>query len=209
LLGHRFYDPATARFLNRDPIGTEGGYNLYRYSENNPINLMDPGGNEIEWGEALKSGMEWCKSICGIRKELREPCKRTPQEMAKSSAEVVKELPPVSSRLASLWSGVTNGWSELGSGLVSLSKIATTPLFVGLDSMASVVTKEKQNCAGCSRQQFPEANTSGTGNWFIEKVVHFFGDGKRKDGGILPDHFTDDMATMKMKKGLIQEALGN
>ena len=40
--GYRFYDPATQRWLNRDPIGEEGGVNLYGYVENDPINFIDP-----------------------------------------------------------------------------------------------------------------------------------------------------------------------
>jgi RHS repeat-associated protein len=37
-LGHRYYDPGTGRFINRDPIGYAGGENLYGYAGNNPIN---------------------------------------------------------------------------------------------------------------------------------------------------------------------------
>jgi RHS repeat-associated protein len=40
--GYRFYDPATQRWLNRDPIGEDGGVNLYGYVINNPINQIDP-----------------------------------------------------------------------------------------------------------------------------------------------------------------------
>ena len=40
--GYRFYDPATQRWLNRDPIGEEGGVNLYGYVGNNPIDNVDP-----------------------------------------------------------------------------------------------------------------------------------------------------------------------
>jgi uncharacterized protein RhaS with RHS repeats len=39
-----YYDPDTGRFLNRDPIGYEGGENLYGYAGNNPINEADPEG---------------------------------------------------------------------------------------------------------------------------------------------------------------------
>jgi RHS repeat-associated protein len=40
--GYRFYDPATQRWLNRDPIGEEGGVNLYGYVEIDPVNGIDP-----------------------------------------------------------------------------------------------------------------------------------------------------------------------
>ena len=42
LLGHRYYDPGAGRFLNRDPVGMEGGVNVYAYCTNNPVNLTDP-----------------------------------------------------------------------------------------------------------------------------------------------------------------------
>ena len=44
LLGHRYYDPGAGRFLNRDPVGMEGGVNVYAYCTNNPVNRADPSG---------------------------------------------------------------------------------------------------------------------------------------------------------------------
>ncbi len=41
---NRFYDANTGRFLQRDPIGFEGGVNLYAYVNANPVNLSDPSG---------------------------------------------------------------------------------------------------------------------------------------------------------------------
>jgi RHS repeat-associated protein len=41
---YRAYDPATGRWLSRDPIGEEGGINLYGYVGNDPVNLWDPWG---------------------------------------------------------------------------------------------------------------------------------------------------------------------
>jgi RHS repeat-associated protein len=39
--GYRFYDPGAGRWLNRDPIGEEGGVNLYGFCQNQPTGLID------------------------------------------------------------------------------------------------------------------------------------------------------------------------
>ncbi|MGC8784497.1 MAG: RHS repeat-associated core domain-containing protein [Armatimonadota bacterium] len=41
---HRYLDPATGRFLTRDPIGLEGGMNLYAYCRNRVVMLSDRSG---------------------------------------------------------------------------------------------------------------------------------------------------------------------
>jgi RHS repeat-associated protein len=40
----RYYNPQTGRYITPDPIGLEGGINLFVYVENNPINFIDPEG---------------------------------------------------------------------------------------------------------------------------------------------------------------------
>jgi RHS repeat-associated protein len=44
LCGQRWYAPQVGRWVTRDPIGYEGGYNMYNYTSNNPIIKIDPYG---------------------------------------------------------------------------------------------------------------------------------------------------------------------
>ncbi|MBU0640041.1 MAG: RHS repeat-associated core domain-containing protein, partial [Planctomycetes bacterium] len=43
-VGHRWYEPSTGRFVQRDPIGIAGGLNVYAYCGANPVHLADPSG---------------------------------------------------------------------------------------------------------------------------------------------------------------------
>jgi len=56
---HRDYDPTSGRYLTPDPIGLAAGIDLYSYSENNPINLIDPmglAGIAIDFGGSYITG---------------------------------------------------------------------------------------------------------------------------------------------------------
>jgi RHS repeat-associated protein len=41
---HRYYDPSTGRYFIPDPIGLNGGLNLFPYIDSNPVNDIDPTG---------------------------------------------------------------------------------------------------------------------------------------------------------------------
>ena len=42
--GARWYDPATGRWISKDPILLQGGLNLYAFCGNDPVNFSDPWG---------------------------------------------------------------------------------------------------------------------------------------------------------------------
>jgi RHS repeat-associated protein len=65
----RYYDPASGKFISRDPKGFEAGdANLYRYVSNDPVNAIDPSGLEEKCGrldyfcqgkQTLKQGVQY------------------------------------------------------------------------------------------------------------------------------------------------------
>ena len=51
--GYRFYNPEMGRWLNRDPIGEDGGLNLYAMIGNDSVNQWDVLGMCWSWARAL------------------------------------------------------------------------------------------------------------------------------------------------------------
>jgi len=57
---NRYYDPATGRFTQEDPIGLAGGMNLYGYAGGDPVNFSDPFGLCTPFPECLAQAIaDW------------------------------------------------------------------------------------------------------------------------------------------------------
>jgi RHS repeat-associated protein len=66
----RYYSPTLGRFLQTDPIGYEGGINLYSYCRNNPVILVDASGLCGERGftrALLDYGFGWAENALKFR----------------------------------------------------------------------------------------------------------------------------------------------
>jgi RHS repeat-associated protein len=65
LLGHRYYDPETGRFLSRDPI--QDGRNWYNYCRNNPLKYVDPTGLQTRnlTADEKKEVQSWIDQLKG------------------------------------------------------------------------------------------------------------------------------------------------
>ncbi len=59
---HRYYDPDTGRYITADPIGLDGGINLYGYVGGNPVNWVDPFGL-MEFDGIEPFGQSRCSSV--------------------------------------------------------------------------------------------------------------------------------------------------
>lgn len=67
---NRYYDPASGRFTQPDPIGLAGGVNLYGYADGDPVNFSDPLGLfplvidfPRSWGELKEQARDWFRHV--------------------------------------------------------------------------------------------------------------------------------------------------
>jgi hypothetical protein len=87
LLGARYYLPVLGRFLTQDPIGHEGGLNLYAYCGDSPLLRVDPSGTQASaWGAVADSV------------QLSMPFTRTYGSQAQALDAIAKYVWPISWR---------------------------------------------------------------------------------------------------------------
>ncbi|MCL5773486.1 MAG: RHS repeat-associated core domain-containing protein [Firmicutes bacterium] len=55
-LRNRYYDAQAGRFTTEDPIGFDGGLNLFTYCDNDPVNSIDPEGQQGAGTIAIEAG---------------------------------------------------------------------------------------------------------------------------------------------------------
>ncbi|WP_269766171.1 RHS repeat-associated core domain-containing protein, partial [Burkholderia ubonensis] len=73
---HRYYDPASGRFVSKDPIGLDGGINIYEYAPN-PVAWIDPLGlARLGGGKNMGAQGHPCPKCCSGGKSLHGPFHR-------------------------------------------------------------------------------------------------------------------------------------
>ena len=87
-LTHRYYDPGTGRFINRDPIGYEGGVNLYGFAGGNPVNRIDPNGTQSFWWYLWDTVNQ---QLNPFAKQRHNPLEGTSHDPAQASLQVTQE----------------------------------------------------------------------------------------------------------------------
>jgi RHS repeat-associated protein len=59
---NRYYDPVTGRYISADPIGLNGGMNLYAYVQNDPVNVTDSHGLDPD-NVAMQCHHNWVEPL--------------------------------------------------------------------------------------------------------------------------------------------------
>ncbi len=91
----RYYSPTFQRFISEDPIGFDGGINLYAYVDNNPIGFADPLGLKPRprWWPAW---LPWPRGSPNPRPQPNKPTQpelQTPRQAATQYCQEHGQLP--------------------------------------------------------------------------------------------------------------------
>ena len=125
--GARYYAPWLGRWVSCDPKGMVDGPSLYIYTRNNPINMLDPTGNDSHVFHTEVDLEEFRKRERGIGVGPLE----------KSAQEEV----PTSTKVKEIATGV-------GKGLLSLAETATNPVAIPIAFIKSLREAYKKEGGG-------------------------------------------------------------
>ena len=89
----RWYNPEDGRWLSKDPIGIAGGLNLYEFCGSNPVNFVDPDGEDFKtWAKTT-----WTVTRLVVQLHGGELAHETVRAAAKGKAvatQIVKKIGP-------------------------------------------------------------------------------------------------------------------
>jgi RHS repeat-associated protein len=112
----RHYSPALGRFLQADPIGHHGGMHLYAYTDNDPLNAVDPDGLILEAAyDAVSSGVQQSvNSLSNTLHAMTSDFEDSPGLMFSKSLNSLVFLGPEFQQLSAAVSSATS-FSAIGS----------------------------------------------------------------------------------------------
>jgi RHS repeat-associated protein len=131
----RYYDPTIGRFISEDPIGLDGGLNLYAYTENDPVNGSDPFGLKPCSPEAEKHGWVTVETKDG------EECIKPPEEGGGATLPPVETTALANDFWRALWLGWAN-WGAVHGGMRFGEPVdAAMPDYIGGPGLAKGVAR--------------------------------------------------------------------
>jgi hypothetical protein len=155
----RYYDPTSGRFLSEDPIGFEGGINLYAYVLNDPLDLIDPSGQDsvtigpvtipLPWTRCAKDAW-YCTSVM------------TPTQIAAEDAHEADH------RLR--WRDHIPGWVKEKLGFIAEIQILKKRISE-LEAKGCLTDTEKQDLEGARKQLQQDEPLA---NWGDDYPVKFY-----------------------------------
>ncbi|WPD24572.1 MAG: RHS repeat-associated core domain-containing protein [Candidatus Electrothrix scaldis] len=105
---NRYYSPETGRYIAADPIGLDGGMNLYAYVGGNPINSVDV------FGLKIIDGFDVTKDYCGCQEKLK---KQLWSEQKMQLEYLRAGLSPKNKREEDIYASMEASLSKQGHGL--------------------------------------------------------------------------------------------
>jgi hypothetical protein len=164
----RYYDPVTGRFLTEDP--SRKGVNWYAYCENNPVNMVDPTGEQSKETEAIKADIARMQSNIAAFKEKISPTPLVPPERipvmsANTSQRTTGSFPKV------IYEGGVRGQNAFGEYVMNSYKVGldTRPGNFNLIASAKSFVEQQKAVFGYSDAYaaFQTSQTLGASEAFI------------------------------------------